>query len=737
MKTLLFFILLLSCYSLKAQDGAGSAIIDFNGVSGKKIEVVCGSIGTWTITYTVPDRGMPVNGGIRIFREPNKYWLGQTKQITNPQSFDYFTMKRSDGGNLDLVYLAKSYKDHAEAQVKVKGKPMPGGAKIILTFGDRSQGGLGAVVPLTWQSPCIFHVESDLNGDGKGLAIKEPLVIVPVAGKVAKLVVQVPSIIQAGQKAILHVRAEDKGSNFIDNYSGIVKLKSSDNKASLSDTLKLTNGVASKEFVFNTPGIHYIDAELQSEKAVGSSNPAKVVVGKITTNLYCGDIHIHTEVSDGTGSLNSNYQYARDVSWLDFIAITDHLGWDSIKRPMVMTDSPTRLSLPDWNKIQGDKAREYYQPGKFVTFLAYEWSGLSKSGGDHNVYYMDDKTTVTCQSALKDQYSDLRGIKNQNAFVIPHVGGRIADPAWHDSLVEPCVEINSMHDHFEWFAQQYLLKGFKVGFVGSGDGHFGLPGNDIWANHGRLGLPRRDLSIPQGTVMAYSADLSRNGIRNALFSRHTYATTNVRILLDVTVDKHMMGDAYTSSRKPQIHISVAGTANISRIEIIRNQDRIFNKTIDAKTAELDFTDQEPYSGHNYYYVRVSQSDGEIAWSSPVFLQYMGVKPISRTACVSWNYELSDDEPGEPVTRSYLSDLTKHINIVAPGRFSDLKQVREVHSSRGDYALFYGYDKKNNNTKIHIRWYLGFDAPRMHSSLGWRDFGSVAESAGNVSNYEVK
>jgi hypothetical protein len=227
--------------------------------------------------------------------------------------------------------------------------------------------------------------------------------------------------------------------------------------------------------------------------------------------------------------------------------------------------------------------------------------------------------------------------------------------------------------------------------------------------------------------MAYAKDLSREAIRDAIYARHTYTTTNVRILLEVTMDNHIMGDVYQSSISPKIHISAAGKSEIARIEIIRNQERIFNKAIDSKMVDLDFTDKEPVSRQSYYYVRLSQSDGEIAWSSPIFFTYTGSPITAKTNHVPWNYEAEEDEPGDPVNQNYLTELTDYLNMVAPNRFFDLKQVRLVHSDRGDYALFYGYDKKFNNSKIHVRWYIGFDAPRMHSSFGWRDFGSINES----------
>lgn len=712
-----------------ASDGDGSAVISFNNTSGQEIEVPCGAMGTWTITYTVPEGGMAVGGGIKIFRMPNKYWLGQCKQVEDPKALDYLTTKRSDGGKIEISNIGRFYKDHNEARVVVKDTPMAAGTKIVLVFGDKSGGSKGAEVPYSWQPPCVYWVESDIDGDGKLEKLQPPLIIKPVASKVAKFVVSVPLISSAGEVVRLNIRAEDKGGNLDDRFKGGVDLSCTDSNAKFVKHLTFTEkdkGVKSIDVQFNSPGIHYITAKCPELNITSGSNPSQVTKDDPQYRIYWGDLHCHTEESDGTGSLEFNYEYARDVSWLDFIGVTDHLIWDAKGNPEVCTDGPVHRTLDEWNDIQSMKARKYNVPGWFVTFLAYEWSGGSGDGGDHNVYYLNDQTRVTCDPVLNNEYKDLESRGNEASFIIPHVGGRTADPKWHDPKVEPTVEINSMHGHFEWMGQDYMQKGFKMGFNGGSDGHFGLPGNDLWPNHGRLGMERRDTSVPQGTICTYASKLSREAVADGIYSRRTYATTGVKILLEVSMDGHMMGSDYSSDSAPQISILAAGTGNIGRIEIIRNQERIFNKKFNDKVVKFNFKDDEPTAGASYYYVRVSQNDGEIAWSSPIFFNYTGKSVIAKRKNVPWNYESESDELGDSVTHNYLPALQAHLDWRAPGRFYDLKEVRLVHNPRGDYALFYGYDKTNKGGKIHIRWYTGFDSERIHISRGWRDFGSERE-----------
>jgi hypothetical protein len=66
-------------------------------------------------------------------------------------------------------------------------------------------------------------------------------------------------------------------------------------------------------------------------------------------------------------------------------------------------------------------------------------------------------------------------------------------------------------------------------------------------------------------------------------------------------------------------VKVLGTAPVSRVDIIKNNT--FLHTLNPKTAEVEFTysDAEANTGESYYYVRVQQEDGQMAWSSPIWV----------------------------------------------------------------------------------------------------------------------
>ena len=225
------------------------------------------------------------------------------------------------------------------------------------------------------------------------------------------------------------------------------------------------------------------------------------------------------------------FTFARDYALLDIAA---HQGND-----FQVTDE-------FWARINRT-TRRFYDRGRFVTFPGYEWSGNTPLGGDRNVYYRSEGGRITraCRDLIpggaardadsptaRDLFANLRG---SGPFVFAHVGGRYADLAIHEEGLEPAVEVHSAWGTFEWLLDEALTRGYRVGIVANSDGHCGRPGASYpGASHfGSLG----------GLTCVLAPRLDRGAIHEAILSRHMYATTGHRCLMDVTV---RMGDGRTA-----------------------------------------------------------------------------------------------------------------------------------------------------------------------------------------------
>ena len=103
--------------------------------------------------------------------------------------------------------------------------------------------------------------------------------------------------------------------------------------------------------------------------------------------------------------------------------------------------------------------------------------------------------------------------------------------------------------------------------------------------------------------------------------RHSYAATD-NIVLDVRMGAHLMGDEVRAAQ-PALDVVVLGTAPLDRVEVFRNGSVVHTQRPAGEAAEARFhwQDPAPVKGEreSYYYVRVIQKNGEMAWGSPFWV----------------------------------------------------------------------------------------------------------------------
>jgi hypothetical protein len=238
-------------------------------------------------------------------------------------------------------------------------------------------------------------------------------------------------------------------------------------------------------------------------------------------------------------------------------------------------------------------------------------------------------------SSLDERYDTPQklwtALRGKKALAIPHHpgGGPIAID-WRnggDPQMEPLVEICSAHGSSEaldspstiyaarpgCFARDALDRGLELGFLASGDSHDGHPGLCHLGGH-----------YPTGGVAAILAESnSRDAILDALRARRVYATSGPRIVLRFAIGSHRMGeivDAKELGDKPPLFVSALGTAPIASIEVIQNGGRQSRVEGDSqRELVLTGTLGDLKSG-DWIYARILQTDGALAWSSPIFVR---------------------------------------------------------------------------------------------------------------------
>jgi hypothetical protein len=118
-------------------------------------------------------------------------------------------------------------------------------------------------------------------------------------------------------------------------------------------------------------------------------------------------------------------------------------------------------------------------------------------------------------------------------------------------------------------------------------------------------------------------ELTREAVFDALYQRRCYATTGEPIVLDFTLDGHLMGSELTSAQvsgRPHIRVAVRACANVDRIGICKNGHLVAHNPGMTSKETWDWVDLDfDPAVDNYYYVRVAQVDGEMAWASPIWI----------------------------------------------------------------------------------------------------------------------
>lgn len=582
---------------------------------------------TWTLVYTAGQRGMKAGGGLRIGLRHLQNWHAEMPQTRHPRDSGYLTVEADGGvpvdisvprsGELGSQYFA--WQNLVQAIVSEPG--LKQGEQLRIKFGDRRGGSRGWRVQPFDETDYGLKCYVDTNGSGEYLPLEESPSVQIVAAAPTKLTVLAPSSAVVGQPCWCLVRAEDRFGNPAARYRGKVHLTLTDSRAESPEAFTFTaddEGVHRFEhIVFRTPGDHTVsvtDGDLTDR-----SNPVRVAENRPARRVFWGDLHTHTLQSDGRGTVEQAYDFAKRVAGLDFAAVSDHAF----------------EILDEMWELNKQVTKRFNEPGRFVTMNAFEWSGTSAVGGDHNVYFLNDEPPIYRSPLMYhpknyqmehdkpkvDHVTKLFKLLRENfkpgtVFCIPHWGGRRGNPQWHDPQVQRLIEIFSEHRRSEDWAGTFLTAGHRLGIMASGDNHSGNPG------YGCL-KPSHDWDtqeIGMALIAVQAEELSRASIFRALYDRRVYATSGARILLDFCVADQAMGGEVRTHDAPKITVDVAGTATIERIEIKRDCRTVHVHEPDGELARLTWYDPDFDAGKPcLYYVRIIQTDGEEAISSPVWV----------------------------------------------------------------------------------------------------------------------
>ncbi|SMF96523.1 hypothetical protein SAMN02949497_3923 [Methylomagnum ishizawai] len=582
--------------------------------------VVAGQPTPFEYKITIGNDGIPVKGSLMLGFHHSSQWKGT--QISKPQAPGYVSVVGKVPNNFKIkfkklpasAFTAKGDTLYNRGIVaEVAQQPLQPGEVITIAIGSDQYGGIQQKLSDDHHE---LRVMADLNADGKfDWSASPQFDVIPAPTHHFLLVA--PSKVVANQPFDLQIHAEDAFNNFVNNsyfttpvpaYNGKVTI--TDEKGNiLAKDIKLDDGWALTQVRVSTPGPHWLTASDGTLK--GGSNPFKAFNQEPSYKIYWGDIHGHTKFSDGLGENAEEYfWYAQTGQHLDVCALSDH-------------------SQKHWPETIA-AVKSFYKPGEFVTLLGFE---ASLPGGHINLYFRGD-TAPLVDDWAKQTYQGLTNSLAQqfgtDLITGPHAFGHDSNEpyafgAWNDT-VERFVEVYSKHGASEYpgnptpllnaskdmshYLQGGLAAGRRFGVIGSGDGHDSHPGRAFGG------------AYPGGLVAFRAKELTREAIFNAWQNFQVYATSADRIYLDFTINDSWMGAQLTTGDPVRVHYEVIAQTPQVKAELIRNNTVIRSDSSKLGHINIDFTDT-PTAPKNFYYLRVTQSNSERAWSTPIWIDKPG------------------------------------------------------------------------------------------------------------------
>lgn len=128
-----------------------------------------------------------------------------------------------------------------------------------------------------------------------------------------------------------------------------------------------------------------------------------------------------------------------------------------------------------------------------------------------------------------------------------------------------------------------------------------------------------------GYTCVYAKENSRQAIFDAIKLRHTYAATD-NIIADVTSrngDKiQMMGDDFMTKETPALVVNFIGTGPFKKVSVVKDGVEVHVVKPNSKNANFIWKDSRSESNKtSCYHVRGEQDNGEIVWTSPMWIKY--------------------------------------------------------------------------------------------------------------------
>ncbi len=418
--------------------------------------------------------------------------------------------------------------------------------------------------------------------------------------------------------------------------------------------------------------------------------------------LYFGQLHSHTNYSDGAGSCEDAYKHATAVENLDYLAVTDHSNsFDSADSANIQDGSVSS----EWT--EGHQLADQYTTDQFVSIFGYEmtWSnglGHINTFNTNGFQSRTQKEYATYSTALQKYYETLKTVPD-SISQFNHPGttfGDFSDFSYYDEDIDKLITMievgngegaigsSGYFPSYQYY-QRALDKGWHVAPTNNQDNHKGLWG---------------DANTARSVVMADS--LTRENIYDAIRNYRLYASEDNDLSIYYTLDGYEMGsilsDGQTGDKVTlKAELSDPTDASVGRVQVITNGGLVLAETtVGSKEDTVTFEVDNNYS---FYYLKITEPDGDIAVTAPVWVgevEAAGINSMSTTEvlpvkgeALDINLDLYNNEASDLDIQSVefkIGDRTIH-SLSTPEELEQAGLTKVSSMGTADYTFSYTHD----------------------------------------------
>lgn len=490
-----------------------------------------------------------------------------------------------------------------------------------------------------------FHLYIDAKGKGE---YKDPEIFtLDVRGNILDQIrIFTPSFVSKNRRFDILVRFEDQFGNLTSNAPEglLIELSYEYLRENLNWKLFVpeTGFIVLPNLYFNEPGTYRIQLKSDFIKTTFYSPPIKCVA-ESNYSIYWGILHGELEKVDAAENIELALRCVRDEFGYHFYASS---CFENIE------ETPNDI----WKSISSFIA-EFNEENRFTTILGFQWFGSENEGSRQLLYWKDNRPLMRKRDA---KYSSLKKIYKTHTpkeiLSIPSftmAKGLETDFSDFNPEFERVVEIYNAWGSSECSQKEgnlfpikslsekgifetekgsirkALNRNFRFGFVAGGFDDRGIYQNLCLSDQ---------VQYTAGLTAIIAVEQTRETLLQALHNRCCYATTGPKIVLGFYIAGSQIGTELSTKNKPGLawnrHLTgfVCGTTSIKEITIIRNGLEFHKITPSSSIHEFELDDPEPLSQialespderlpFSYYYLRVIQEDGHVAWSSPIWIDF--------------------------------------------------------------------------------------------------------------------